>query len=32
MLRLKQLREERHLSQAGLALKLNLSQSAASAY
>ena len=32
MLRLKQLREERHLSQAGLALNLNLSQSTVSAY
>ena len=32
MLQLKQLRQERHLSQAGLALKLNLSQSTVSAY
>lgn len=32
MLRLKQLREERRLSQAGLALKLNISQSTVSAY
>lgn len=32
MVRLKQLREERHLSQAGLALNLNISQSTVSAY
>lgn len=32
MLRLKQLREQWHLTQSGLALKLNLSQSTVSAY
>lgn len=32
MLRLKQLREERRLSQAGLAIHLNISQSTVSAY